>query len=967
VTPKGLSTLNRRVLQGLVERELAASLATSGPGTTSGARPSTADRVRPRLLLVHGHYGDPTAEFTVSVNGETRLVRVSQQDSVLAAVAAWQEHLAAAPDGNSLLVITTGVGDDLGWDLRGIAIRGKVLTVERIDLVRQRFQATETDPRIEDAGWLVDALIDAEPSEGWPAQGGLLTLDTAVRALVGVRLGLPGMLGSGGLDVDTLLLWTRRPGVGRSFARLPEPERTGITAWLVDHVGPVAGVLLGLAAAGRAEDAVAIGVISAVAAAPDASPEAALALGGLLGGAVTRTSDLRALGEIVEGTLARWVAEAERQGLYGDNARRIRDIAEGADRLAAAAGLTDALTNSRILPSAFRVRVHTLAGALSSAGTLSSVGTLSAAVGSRVPGDGGADQLLAAVAAASAAVEEHLLARLEPGTVEVARMAVRVLRWLAEPVADVTSVADALTRQVGDWAWVDRALAVVWSGDPSGDPIVSHAYRRLHDAARARRDLLDERFANHLSRWAAAAATTTSGSCLPIENVLAEIAAPLVGNGGTGVAPLIVVLDGMSGAVAVELAEQLLERSWTEISPQPGRRLAAVSVLPSVTRLSRASLLSGALTSADQGAEAAAFAAFWRARRCQAVLFHKADLAGPAGHRLSEALVQALAGSGVVGVVLNTIDDALDHGREGDRTGWRLQDITFLPELLDAARGYGRPALLVSDHGHVLDRSQPGEGPAAASGVESARWRTGQAGPGEIEIRGPRVLAGGGCVVLPWREDLHYTPRKAGYHGGASLAEVTVPVLVFLPSTETVPDGWSVLAVEASTPGWWQSGPVLGPGGTVGESAAARPTRPGQVRQSETLFDLGADTPDDATRAEAAPLSEPAAGRPIPTGALGDQVVAAEVYALQESFVRKHPDRQAVAEVIDALVAAGGTLSLAAVAARAGRAGRNPEFFAATLERLLNVEGYDVVRIVDDGRTLRLNVTLLRQQFGITR
>jgi hypothetical protein len=96
-------------------------------------------------------------------------------------------------------------------------------------------------------------------------------------------------------------------------------------------------------------------------------------------------------------------------------------------------------------------------------------------------------------------------------------------------------------------------------------------------------------------------------------------------------------------------------------------------------------------------------------------------------------------------------------------------------------------------------------------------------------------------------------------------------------------------------------------------------------------------------------------------------VVAAEVYALQESFVRKHPDRQTVAQVIDALVAAGGTLSLAAVAARAGRAGRNPEFFAATMERLLNVEGYDVVRIVDDGRTLRLNVALLRQQFGIAR
>jgi hypothetical protein len=370
------------------------------------------------------------------------------------------------------------------------------------------------------------------------------------------------------------------------------------------------------------------------------------------------------------------------------------------------------------------------------------------------------------------------------------------------------------------------------------------------------------------------------------------------------------------------------------------------------------------LTSADQGAEAAAFAAFWRARRRDAALFHKADLAGPAGHRLSEPLVQALAGRGVVGVVLNTIDDALDHGREGDRTGWRLQDLTFLPELLDAARGYGRPVVLASDHGHVLDRSQPGDGSATAPGVESARWRTGQAGPGEINVCGPRILAGEGCVVLPWREDLHYTPRKAGYHGGASLAEVTVPLLMLLPGAETVPDGWSALGTEAVTPGWWQTSPAPDASGSaehVDEPPTAKAVGSGRARQGETLFDLG-----DPHPAAAIPPPEPDSP-PVAAGSLGGQVVATEAYTVQESFVRKHPDRQTVVEVIDALIASGGTLSLAAVAARAGRAGRNPGFFAATLERLLNVEGYDVVRIVDDGRTLRLNVTLLRQQFGITR
>ena len=42
-----------------------------------------------------------------------------------------------------------------------------------------------------------------------------------------------------------------------------------------------------------------------------------------------------------------------------------------------------------------------------------------------------------------------------------------------------------------------------------------------------------------------------------------------------------------------------------------------------------------------------------------------------------------------------------------------------------------------------------------------------------VLFRGSRVAKGGGAVVLPWREELRYGPRKAGYHGGASAAEVT--------------------------------------------------------------------------------------------------------------------------------------------------------------------------------------------------
>ena len=118
--------------------------------------------------------------------------------------------------------------------------------------------------------------------------------------------------------------------------------------------------------------------------------------------------------------------------------------------------------------------------------------------------------------------------------------------------------------------------------------------------------------------------------------------------------------------------------------------------------------------------------------------------------------------------------------------------------------------------------------------------------------------------------------------------------------------------------------------------------------------------PDPATEAEglfAAP--EPVAA----VESLGRQVVAAEVYKAQQAFVRRAPDKTAVAAVVDAL-AAEGRLSAVATAATAGRAGRDPDGVVATLQRLLNVEGYPVLMVT--GGTVELNVDLRRLQFQVT-
>jgi hypothetical protein len=897
----------------------------------------------PRVLLIWGSYSPAAApEFAVKLGGEAPRVQVRVRDehSVLGVVDAVQQQV-ASNDGE-LLVITTGLDLDLGWDVLGHAYGQDVHAVDPAQVIGQRFQAVEVDPRLQQQQWLISALLDAEPPEGWPPAGAALSLDAAISALVAQRLNLVAAR-TDSLDVVALLEWSASPSAPDRYTELANAERAQIRDWLCSRVGAGAEAVLSLVERGQAEDLLSLGLLCAV----SEDPAAGVPLALLLGDVVRRPGELPALWSVVNGLATRWVAEIEsRPEAPGslELRRRLERLVTRADQLADQHGLVQFLTRHRWLLSAWGNDFRELGRALDAALT------------------GSSESALADTSLALKQVENHGLARLYPQRRDAARDAVRLTRWLADPVDPVRSIADAIQRHSNDWGWVDRALNVLWSPETGGDPVVSAAYGRVYQEARRRRDEIDLQAATQLATWAAYAASPNTEGALVVEDVLARIAVPL--SAGTR-PPLVVVLDGMSSAVAIELAEQAAREGWFEASPQ-GARLGAVSVLPSVTRLSRTSLLTGVLGQGDQRTERDGFAALWRLRHQTAQLFHKGDLAGGPGHRFSESVRAALEGDDVVGVVLNTIDDALDHGREGLRTGWSVRDVTYLVDLLNAAREGARPVLLVADHGHVLERSSQDDPSTRDEGDTSARWRTGaDARDGEIEVAGPRVLEGGGRVVLPWRESIRYSRRRAGYHGGASLAEITVPIIVLLPSREQLPPGWQVLSPEAVTPIWWTtrqavtetSVPVEAPRAAkpVKQSgrASSRPVGPPQ----DALFGV-----DDAgsTAADAASVSVPAIRSTV-----GHAVVASKQYALTRSLVRKPPAPAEVAAVIDALISADGTMSLSAVAAAASRAGRNPEGLLSTLQRLLNVEGYPVLSQVDGGLNVRLDLPLLREQFEL--
>ena len=433
------------------------------------------------------------------------------------------------------------------------------------------------------------------------------------------------------------------------------------------------------------------------------------------------------------------------------------------------------------------------------------------------------------------------------------------------------------------------------------------------------------------------------------------------------------------------MAEELTGRGWLEVGRRPDGREPALATVPSVTSISRTSLLTGALRSGGQAEERAGFAAFWSRRKSR--LFHKADLAPEPGQALAARVRDAIADPDmVVGVVLNTIDDTLDKDRSGGARHWTIGDVTYLRPVLDEARRSGRPVILTADHGHVLewvhglDRphgpagGQPGTAAeSAGTRPDAARYRTGTPRPGEIAIRGPRVPTAGGQaggeVVAAVDETIRYTPRKAGYHGGASPAEVVIPVITLLPSASLLPAGWYAYDAVGHAPSWWDA-PVStaqtataeaadgsSAGGTQQVSPTSRRKRQAPVPDdANALFDVG--------EVSAAPSTSPApAFLSAASASLGRRIAESARMAGQRQFVRRAPDDASVAALIDGLAQAGGRLTIAEAASAAGESPVRMSGYLAHVTRLLNVDGYRVLGTTDEGRTVELNMQLLRQQF----
>ena len=909
---------------------------------------------------------------------EPAALRIGSEELPVArcgSVLALRERLVDLPAaGPPLVVLTDLPATELGEDVRARLARRRLFSIEAWQLVKERFKAQFVDPRLADRHeWAAPALLDAEPETGYPpAPSGFLDAETAWRRLFEALAGIP----RGERDPEALLAWALDGDPVRTLDALPEPVRTGLAVAAEDSAGPTARAIL--ECAGRlGRRCVSVGLVARVLFDADGKGDerAARARGKLE--ALLGLPDLDA-------TLARgWTAAAERvvrrrlappaeappaeaegRGPHG----AVEAVLADADDLIRTLGAEDIAGRSTILRASLEQRLAALGRELAAF-----VGDEPDAL--HDAGDAGDDTRVVALPdslrVAAGRVLDHALAPGKPNRAAGVEMALRLSGWLAArrrgDAAGVRAFGEAARGYAREGGFVDRARARLWDGDPS--PVVAEAYAALAQRADEAREQENRAFAGLLAGWPGAGPHERSR--LGVEAVLDRCVAPLA----RAQPVLLLVVDAMSMAVFRELEHDLTWRGWIELVAEDApERPVVVAALPTVTEVSRTSLLCGAVTTGNASKEKDGFARHDGLRAACApgappMLFHKGDLreAGAAG--VSPRVAEAVADPDrrVVGVVINAVDDHLAKGDQV-RVPWTARHIRPLEELLEACRACGRVVVLASDHGHVLERGTTLRD--AEGGAE--RWRPAAGPPADDEVLldGPRVVAEGRRLLAPWSERVRFGMKKNGYHGGASPQEVVLPLGVFaLPEMSAQLAGWR--EADPEIPLWWRWRTEADAALAAPAAPASVPPAPGGMAEYAVA---GADgprppaparrpSPRGETRDLFAAL-EPETPRPAETWI--DRLFRTELFAEQ----RKQAARTALPEdrirtILTALDARGGKLTGLALAESLGVPLFRLGGIVSALRRVLNVDGYAVLSVDDSSETVELNRDLLDAQFGL--
>ena len=845
-----------------------------------------------------------TGPSELEVEGEK--YAVAEADSPLAIR---ERLLAAEAAGQRLMILTPLETQSLGDDLLGRLCKFKLIPLSARESLKDIFQAQGVHPFILANRWFADTLLECIPSERVaPAPSGFLDLETAWGLVLRRKLGIV----QSHPDTQDLLAWSADDTHRLSWQNCRPELKAAARDWLSQTAGPSGLSIVDCVEAGHGKEAAALGLAFQVVASPEAANIAPLR------DAAVRLERFTGNRPISPTSAEAWKRAAteyfESLGRQGHEVAA-RDCLQQSDELLRQVQVDSFAYLSDYSPVGFEQRLQRSGETILKALENSSSATLK--------------ELTMLVDL----VDDHQLASPASPRVDRLRMALRLTRWLAvrKPHASGSFVEFA-KEYAEETSFVDWARYALYPGESIAS--LGQAYARLLEAVSARREELNKHFAQALVQWS----PTPGSEIIPIEHILRDVVAPAA----TLQPVLLIVLDGMSFAVFRKLVVDFGKHGWamTDFEGRSTIHLAAAA-LPTVTEHSRRALLCGRID-ADMG-EVAGFAA--NAELAEASsrshpprLFLKSDLMDPAEGGLSKEVRDEIGSPRrrVVAAVVNAVDDLLTKGDQISLP-WKLDHLHVLARLLDVAQAAGRLVVLTSDHGHVLEY----QGELRAGG-EADRYRsTGSVpGNGELEVSGSRVGGfAGGRFIAPWSERIHYTPRKAGYHGGLSPHEVIVPVALFSREEFNVK---GLVPAPVAQPSWWTEE------ATGGMEEPLTGTKATKIERELPLF-VAAEH-----RAQAAARD------------WIEHLLASPVYQRQAGLAGRtalSPDL--LRAILGALQDRGDRILKSALAQRIGQ----PEFrvpgLVASLRRVMNVDGYPVITFEEASGTVCLNRQLLKTQFEI--
>ncbi len=835
-----------------------------------------------------------------------------------------REVLLETENNNSRVVLLTSLRQgDLGNDVVGRLAKSRLFPIDHVASLCGLFKAKELDRTICEPA-ISQALLEHSPRDGYPpVSAGVLDADTVWRAVS------RNVFEMGDREPDRvgLLLWATS-GVGpQRFMDAPDELRASLQNRLIDRLGEFAASILRFVDGGAGTDALALAIACQVIFGKEGDAvvsDAAVRLEQFHDRKPVHAEVGRDLGEVAAQAVAELDKNPESHAFVQDNLER-------ADALLKDFRCEEFASRNTVSLESYVQRLSLFATEIKAA--LAKPGA----------------EALANCEKQQRAIAAHRFGKQAHCAEQVARaeMAVRLIRWLQKPIPATTSFAEQAELYIRDVSFVDMARESVCRGEH--DPEIAEVYGNLSDhVAKTLRDF-SRRFADGLADWTRSGAPASG--LIGVENVLSEQLAPVAKLNPV----LMIVMDGLSWAVCHELLEDIRQAHWYEASLGEDSNISSsvIATIPSETKYSRTSLLSGELITGDASTEKRHFVAHARLLDVSSssrppMLFHKNEISTGSRGGVSKDLQTAIMAEDqrIVGVVINAVDDRLANAQQ-IRDEWTVDRINPLGGLLRFARDSGRVVVLASDHGHVWHQADA----EFDRGKDGSRWRRrdSECEDGERVISGSRVLAenDGNGIIVPWTETLHYRRKRHGYHGGATPQEMLCPFTLLVHRSSTVS---GVSECSYAKPEWWSPSPDEIVDGEIVVKVKRTPKTIVDESGQQRLFVEVVESAESEL-AEVVWIT---------------QLLGSDAYQTKKKLVRRHvPDDSLVRKCLTVLDENGGLMTPAAFSKAASLPAARLDGLVSKLKRMLNVDGYELIDLDRNENKVELHIEKLKRQFDL--